>query len=117
MDEKTRREIARKLGDALSRARQRAEMTQGDAAEALGIGPEAISRIERGAVDITVLRAIEFAEAYHCGLSDLLLYPSPQIADSAGRLAEVLQSQPPERVRDAAGLLSAIAEALDGRAR
>lgn len=66
------KELAQSVGKAIARQRQQAGLTQEAVAEQLGIGMEAISRMERGIVVPTVLRLAELAQLFGCELTDLL---------------------------------------------
>lgn len=66
------KELAQSVGKAIARQRQQAGFTQEAVAEQLGIGMEAISRMERGIVVPTVLRLAELAQLFGCELADLL---------------------------------------------
>jgi len=60
------RQLARAVGSAISSRRMELGLTQEDAASALQIGPEAISRMERGVVCPSLARLVDFAELYKC---------------------------------------------------
>ncbi|WP_440532080.1 helix-turn-helix domain-containing protein [Variovorax sp. YR566] len=64
--------LAKAVGTALGQSRAAAGFTQEQAAEALGIGAEAVSRIERGVVIPSLPRLTEFAELYNCPVESLL---------------------------------------------
>lgn len=66
------KELAQSVGKAIGRQRLQAGLTQEAVAEQLGIGMEAISRMERGIVVPTVLRLAELAQLFGCELADLL---------------------------------------------
>ncbi|MNW08671.1 hypothetical protein D3C71_2054990 [compost metagenome] len=59
-------------------------------AERLGIGVEAMSRIERGLVLPTVLRLSELAEIFECNIAELLTETSSRATDQANHLARLL---------------------------
>jgi len=67
-----------------------AGLTQEAVAEALKIGNEAVSRMERGTVMPTVGRLVALAEIFSCGVNDLLLEASPRPDDQGQRIAEVM---------------------------
>lgn len=91
MDAKRERDIARALGLAIAQERARAGYTQDQVAEALGLGSEAVSRIERGVVMPTVPRLVEFAELFQCPAGRLIQKGSDLPSDST-RLIEALAS-------------------------
>ncbi|MCS3458802.1 helix-turn-helix domain-containing protein [Aeromonas sp. BIGb0445] len=65
-------ELAKSVGKAIGRQRQQVGLTQEQVAEHLGIGMEAISRMERGLVVPTVVRLAELAQLFDCELADFL---------------------------------------------
>ena len=58
--------IKQKLGKSIAKARIAQDMTQEVVAEKLGIGNEAMSRIERGIVEPSITRIFELAEILNC---------------------------------------------------
>ena len=91
MDEKNQAKLARSVGKSIATMRLDLEMTQEQLAEALGIGSEAVSRIERGAVMPTLPRLLDVAEVFRCDLDELLIGSS---------------SRPEEQMRDLWSLAS-----------
>lgn len=87
-------DIRKAVGDSIGRRRQRAGMTQEAVAEQLGIGPEAVSRMERGVGSVTAERLIVLAELFSCRADELLLQASHRPADQAGELATLLEGLP-----------------------
>ncbi|MGE5621522.1 MAG: helix-turn-helix domain-containing protein [Candidatus Bathyarchaeota archaeon] len=103
-------ELARRVGKAMARYRQARDFTQEEVAEKLGIGNEAVSRMERGIVMPTVARLVELAEVFQCEASDLLTEASHRPADQAqylDRLLSRLDSQDREMVVDMVEKLAA----------
>ncbi|WP_261528065.1 helix-turn-helix domain-containing protein [Burkholderia multivorans] len=70
--------FAKRIGQALARARLKADMTQEQASEALGVNTETISRFERGYTAPPLFRLFELASLY--GVS-----PEELIAGGEGR--------------------------------
>jgi len=64
--------LAKSVGKAIGRQRQQVGLTQEHVAEHLGIGMEAVSRMERGIVVPTVVRLAELAQLFECELADFL---------------------------------------------
>lgn len=83
-------QLAKTIGRAISRHRLAKDLTQEAVAEQLGIGNEAVSRIERGIVMPTVGRLAELANIFQCDTSDLLLEASNRVTDQAHHLAQLL---------------------------
>jgi transcriptional regulator with XRE-family HTH domain len=84
--------LAGVVGRAIARNRVAAGLTQEQVAEQLGIGNEAVSRIERGVVMPNVARLMELADVFDCGIADLLTEVSSRPSDQAKHLARLLIS-------------------------
>ena len=65
-------------------------LTQDQVAEQLGIGLEAVSRMERGLVIPTVARLAELADIFECNVADLLTLASNRANDQALHLSRTL---------------------------
>ena len=83
--------IRKSIGQSIARARQDADLTQEAVAERLGIGPEAISRLERGVGSVTAERLVVLAEMFGCRSDQLLLAASQRPEDQAGALWSMLE--------------------------
>ncbi|WP_271410525.1 helix-turn-helix domain-containing protein [Pseudomonas sp. Q1-7] len=90
MVEANQKSLAEAMGRAIAKQRLRCEMTQEEVAERLGIGNEAVSRIERGLVIPNIGRLFDFASIFQCKASDLLNEVSPRPDDQASRLSQLL---------------------------
>jgi len=86
--------LAMKIGKAISKRRQACKLTQDYVAEQLGIGTEAVSRMERGTVMPTVARLIELAKIFSCPVSDLLMESSNRPADQGTVIAGQIEDLP-----------------------
>nr|WP_313657992.1 helix-turn-helix transcriptional regulator [Achromobacter ruhlandii] len=84
-------ELAIRVGKAIAQRRTEANLTQEQVAEKLGIGPEAVSRMERGTVMPTVARLVRLAEILSCGADDLLMDGSNRASDQAKLIAQLLE--------------------------
>ncbi len=84
------RRLAGAVGRAIAKRRVARELTQERVAERLGIGVEAMSRIERGVVLPTVVRLSELAEIFECNVADLVTETSSRATDQASHLARLL---------------------------
>ena len=85
---------------AIAARREMPGPTQDQVSEMLGIGNQAVSRMERGAVMPTMKRLFEFAEVFGCGTDELILAASGREADQGAAIADFIASVPPRR-RDA----------------
>lgn len=88
--------IRKTIGQSIARARQDADLTQEAVAERLGIGPEAISRLERGVGSVTAERLVVLAEIFGCRSDKLLLAASHRPEDQAGALWTMLEGLSPQ---------------------
>lgn len=84
------RDLANVVGQAIARQRNRSGLTQEAVAEQLGIGMEAVSRIERGIVVPTIARLIELATVFDCDAADLLTESSTRPTDQASHIGALL---------------------------
>lgn len=82
--------LAKLVGAALTQSRTAAGFTQEQAAEALGIGAEAVSRMERGVVIPSLPRLAEFAELYNCPVESFLGKAAGQPAGLALAITRML---------------------------
>ncbi|OEZ97971.1 helix-turn-helix domain-containing protein [Duganella phyllosphaerae] len=82
--------LRKAIGHEIGAARQRAGLTQESVAELLGIGPEAVSRMERGVGSVTAERLVVLGEMFGCSSADLLLGASDSLPDQALLIAEQL---------------------------
>ncbi|KAE8760839.1 helix-turn-helix domain-containing protein [Paraburkholderia madseniana] len=103
--------LAEAVGRAIAKHRAASELTQEQVAEQLGIGNEAVSRMERGLVMPTVARLVELAEIFDCDIADLLTEVSSRSSDQAKHLAGLLAGV---GVRDREMIVE-IVERLTGR--
>lgn len=84
------KQLAEFVGQAIARQRIRSKLSQEQVAEKLGIGSEAVSRIERGVVMPNIERLIELATVFGCETADLLTEGSTRQEDQARRLQGLL---------------------------
>lgn len=89
------KDLAVTVGRAIARQRIRCRLTQEEVAERLGIGNEAVSRIERGIVIPNVARLIEFATIFGCGTAELLNEASPDPNVQGSHLGQLLAALDP----------------------
>ena len=91
MSERDQRHLTASIGRAIARQRVRSGLTQEEVAARLGIGNEAVSRIERGIVMPNVMRLLECAEIFGCDLVELLTEASHRPQEQALRMAALLE--------------------------
>ena len=84
--------LAGLVGQAIARQRSRCGLTQEEVAERLGVGNEAVSRIERGIVMPNIERLVELASIFGCETADLLTEASVRPEDQARRVYGLLST-------------------------
>ncbi|VVP61218.1 hypothetical protein PS870_06293 [Pseudomonas fluorescens] len=82
--------LAGRVGQAIAKQRSRSGLTQEEVAERLGVGNEAVSRIERGIVMPNIERLLELAGIFDCAAAELLTEVSPLPDDQATRISRLL---------------------------
>jgi len=92
MPKTSHRTLAEQIGKAIASRRNMAGLTQEEVAERLGVGNEAVSRLERGVAMLTVVRLFELADMFGCETADLLTAASPHVDDQARHLSQMLSS-------------------------
>lgn len=112
MDEKRQRKLAQAVGASIAAARERAGLTQDQVADRLGVGPQAISRVERGTVIPNAVRLYEFAEVFDCRVDELLISASDRAADQALAIARQIQSLAEAERQLVAGMVSQLTDHL-----
>jgi len=85
------KQLALMIGKAIATHREACLLTQDQVAEKLGIGNEAVSRMERGVVMPTVARLAQLAEIFGCPTADLLAEVSTTSRDRIGVMNEKLE--------------------------
>jgi transcriptional regulator with XRE-family HTH domain len=82
--------LASNIGRAIAKQRIRSQLTQEEVAERLGVGNEAVSRIERGRVIPNIIRLLELAEIFNCEAAELLGQASIHVDDQTHRIKTLL---------------------------
>lgn len=83
--------IKQSIGQAVAKQRKAVGLTQAQLAERLNLSLDAISRLERGNIGLTVERLVELAEIFGCETADLLHEGSTRVRDQARELEDLLQ--------------------------
>lgn len=73
--------LTQSIGKAIAKYRQASGLSQAQLAELIGVGNDAISRMERGTIVPTITRLAELASIFKCGITDLLSDGSYQVQD------------------------------------
>lgn len=108
------KQLAVLVGQAIARQRVCCGLTQEEVAERLGIGSEAVSRIERGVVIPNIARLLEMAEIFGCGAAELLGEISPLADDQARRISRLLEPLAPSDQRLILDMLESLTTRLRG---
>jgi transcriptional regulator with XRE-family HTH domain len=90
MTKSTENALAKSIGSAIAHKRTQAGMTQEAVAAKLGIGNEAVSRLERGIAMPSIQRLYELAELFQCEAVDLLTAGSLHVDDQLRHLKKLL---------------------------
>lgn len=90
MTEDRSADLAKELGRRISSVRTAAGLTQEFVAESLGIGNEAVSRMERGVAVPSAVRLLALADILGCRTDELLHGSSPRLPDQAAYLESLL---------------------------
>ena len=104
------------VGTQIAHMRESAGLTQEDVAEQLGIGNQAVSRMERGAVAPTLTRLFEFAEVFRCRVDELLLTASDRETDQAAVIAQQITGLAPADREMVARIVAQLTEHLRPKA-
>lgn len=84
-------QLSKAVGASISRLRVQCGMTQDQVAEALEIGPEAVSRMERGIVTPSLVRLVQFAELFKCPVEMFFNKATGLTDDNANAIAQLLE--------------------------
>lgn len=106
------KDLAEQIGKAIATRRLEAGFTQEQVAERLGIGYEAVSRLERGVATVTVVRLFELAEIFGCETAELLTDSSMKADDQARHLSTLLNTLKSSDRRLLIGLMEQLGERL-----
>ncbi|WP_249976178.1 helix-turn-helix domain-containing protein [Vreelandella olivaria] len=90
MNKIEQKRLASNIGRAIAKQRIRSQLTQEEVAERLGVGNEAVSRIERGRVIPNIVRLLELAEVFNCEAAELLGQASLHVDDQTNRIKALL---------------------------
>jgi len=88
---KPKNALTASIGRAIAQKRSDAGMTQDGVAGKLGIGIEAVSRMERGIAMPSVTRLYELAALFGCEAVDLMTEESPHVDDQVRNLRSMLE--------------------------
>jgi len=78
------------IGRMIAKHRSERNLTQEEVAERLGIGSEAVSRLERGVVELSVVKLMQLADIFDCRMDELLTESSNRPNDQGQVIAGLL---------------------------
>ena len=105
-------ELAKTIGKVIAQRRHAKGLTQEQVAELLGVGNEAISRMERGVVMPTVVKLILLASIFECPVDSLLHESSPLLPDQSRRFEALLEPLSEQDRRFVLGILQKMVNRL-----
>ena len=79
------------IGRMIAKHRTERNLTQEEVAERMGIGSEAISRLERGVVELSVVKLMQLADIFDCRMDELLTESSNRPHDQGQMIAGLLR--------------------------
>ena len=89
--------LTRQLGKNIRRRRKKLGLTQEQLAEMLGVGHQALSRIEQGKMAPKMDRLPALARSLRCSVPDLFRQGTGNISYSASQIEELLIGLPTEK--------------------
>ncbi|MEN4946448.1 helix-turn-helix transcriptional regulator [Pseudomonas proteolytica] len=78
------------IGRMIAKHRTERNLTQEEVAERMGIGSEAISRLERGLVELSVAKLMQLADIFDCRMDELLTKSSSRPNDQSQMITSLL---------------------------
>ncbi|OPG72039.1 transcriptional regulator [Pseudomonas ogarae] len=78
------------IGRMIAKHRSERNLTQEEVAERLGVGSEAVSRLERGVVELSVVKLMQLADIFGCRMDELLTESSNRPNDQGQMIAGLL---------------------------
>lgn len=82
---------ARRIGRVIADKRAEAGLTQEQVGEHLGIGNEAVSRMERGVAPPSLSRLYDLADLFGCAVADFFIVGSRRPIDQAQHIESLLE--------------------------
>jgi len=88
--------LAKEIGKLISKRREMQGFTQYEVGEKLGIGYEAVSRMERGKTLPSVVKLMRLADVLECPIEELVTETSTRPDDQAQVLLRMIEGLPVE---------------------
>jgi len=108
-------ELALVVGENICRQRKTMGLTQAKLAEMLDMGPDSLSRIEKGVVAPRFQRLVEIAKILDCAVADLFRMDSDPLSVKLDTLADMLRPLPPDAQEDIVCLMMDVARTIKKR--
>ncbi len=86
--------LAKSIGKVIAKRRVESGMTQEYVAERLGVGYEAVSRMERGTIMPTVGKLVQLAGVFDCPIEELLVEASNRASDQSMVISKMIEGLP-----------------------
>lgn len=115
MAERKVQELALVVGENISEKRKALGLTQAQLAESLGIGPDSLSRIEKGVVAPRFPRLAEIASLLDCSVADLFRMKGDPLSVKLDTLVDMLRPLPPDAQEDIVCLMMDMARTIKKR--
>jgi transcriptional regulator with XRE-family HTH domain len=88
--------LAKEIGKLISKRREMKGLTQNEVGERLGIGYEAVSRMERGVTLPSVVKLMHLADILECPIEELVSETSVRANDQAQVILRMIEDLPGE---------------------
>jgi transcriptional regulator with XRE-family HTH domain len=107
--------VAAVVGKNISARRKLLKYTQAELAEKLNMGPDSLSRIEKGVVAPRFQRLADIAAALDCPIADLFKVDKPPLSVNLEIVADMLRPLPSDAQEDLLSLMIVIAKTMKKR--
>lgn len=108
-------ELALVVGSNISRRRKELGLTQAQLAEKLGMGPDSLSRIEKGVVAPRFERLAKVAREMDCAVADLFRMEGDPLSVKLDTLVDMLRPLPPDAQEDIVCLMMDVVRTVKKR--
>lgn len=115
MKDKFERDIAAKVGAAIREKRMEAGLSQDQLSELLRIGPEAVSRMERGVVSLTIPKLVELANVLECPVEAFIPTASGSIQSGASEIGQMLRKLDKKDMKFVVEMMEKLCSHLGGK--
>ena len=107
--------VAAVVGGNISARRKLLRYTQAELAEKLNMGPDSLSRIEKGVIAPRFQRLADIAAALDCSISDLFRMDKTPLSVNLDVVADMLRPLPPDAQEDLLYLMIVAAQTMKKR--